>query len=408
MLKEIKLKNFKCFKDEIIVPVDELNLFAGFNGRGKSTALQSLLCIRQSCEKSMTTDRLFFNGSCMELGSLEDVKNIDTPRTEDIVLGFDFESEEGYFVIKYFFGEDENDDLSAPIKKIEVEGKRKDKSFELSITNLERRASFEGKDTKEPFYNLFVDPKRSEDPILKYIASSLNRLTRIHYISADRVGPRDYYPRESFADFVNVGSRGQFTVDVLARKGDKAVQDPLRLEEAGADIVLEQTSAWLERIFSGGKVYIKPIDANIISMRMNSDGSTNRFKPINVGFGYSYTLPIVVSGLIAEKGDILIVENPEAHLVPSAQSTIADFLFRVSRVGVQVFIESHSEHILNGLRIAVLKQPSAHKSTNIIIFHGDKEYSITRIPVTEKGQLETWPDGFFDQAEIDFEQLHGI
>jgi len=121
-------------------------------------------------------------------------------------------------------------------------------------------------------------------------------------------------------------------------------------------------------------------------MRMNADSSKNRFKPVNVGFGYSYLLPIVVSGLIAEPGDILIVENPEAHLVPSAQSRIANFLARVSRTGVQVFIESHSEHILNGLRIAVKEKLFGHEETNIIFFEGDKEYSIRKIPVIEGGK----------------------
>lgn len=163
----------------------------------------------------------------------------------------------------------------------------------------------------------------------------------------------------------------------------------------------------MEYIFNGGRVDIKPIEANIISMRMNADSSKNRFKPVNVGFGYSYLLPIVVSGLIADPGDMLIVENPEAHLVPSAQSRIANFLARVSRTGVQVFIESHSEHILNGLRIAVKEKLLGHEETNIIFFEGDKDYSIRKIPVIEGGKLRNWPDGFFDQAEKDFERIHG-
>lgn len=77
-------------------------------------------------------------------------------------------------------------------------------------------------------------------------------------------------------------------------------------------------------------------------------------KPANVGFGYTYILPIIVSGLIAQKGQILIVENPEAHLHPKAQSEIAKFLALVASCGVQIYIESHSEHILNGLRISTL------------------------------------------------------
>jgi len=454
MLTEIRIKNFKCFKDEIVIPAERINLFTGLNGRGKSTALQPLLSMKQSFEK-LTKDRLFFNWNCVELGNFGDVKNVSTPRDEDIVFTFEFEIEDDYFVARYHFKEDEQDDLSAPVKKIEMEGELNGEAFEIAILNTDKMAVIEKKSIKESFYNLFLDHERLNDPELSFVGKNLFDIGRIHYVSADRIGPRDYYPRESFPDFPNVGSKGQYTADILAKTGNKQVDialcfdqspcpaygglsSPAKIHQSKsirADLnrgsesdrvaetnnkakqmkslkeseysVLYQASAWMEYIFNGGRVDIKPIEANIISMRMNADSSKNRFKPVNVGFGYSYLLPIVVSGLIAEPGDILIVENPEAHLVPSAQSRIANFLARVSRTGVQVFIESHSEHILNGLRIAVKEKVSGHKETNIIFFEGDKAYSVRKIPVTEEGKIINWPDGFFDQVEKDFERLHG-
>lgn len=406
MLTEIRIKNFKCFKDEIIIPTERINLFTGLNGRGKSTSLQPLLCMKQSFEK-LTTDRLFFNWNFVELGSFGDVKNISTPRDEDIVFTFEFETEEGYFVSRYYFREDEQDDLSAPLRKTELEGELKGKSFEISLLNNNKTALIEKDNIKEPFYNLFIDYTRLDNPELSFVGRNIFNISRIHYVSADRIGPRDYYPRESFPNFPNVGSKGQYVAEVLAKTGNTQVQSPLCLTES-EPTVMYQVSAWMEYIFSGGRVDIKPIEANIISMRMNADSSKNRFKPVNVGFGYSYLLPIVVSGLIAEPGDILIVENPEAHLVPSAQSRVTEFLVRVSQAEVQVFIESHSEHILNGLRIAVKEKLSGHKETNIIFFEGDKAYSVRKILVTEDGKIKNWPDNFFDQAEKDFERLHGI
>lgn len=405
MLTEIRIKNFKCFKDEIVIPAERINLFTGLNGRGKSTALQPLLSMKQSFEK-LTKDRLFFNWNCVELGNFGDVKNVSTPRDEDIVFTFEFEIEDDYFVARYHFKEDEQDDLSAPVKKIEMEGELNGEAFEIAILNTDKMAVIEKKSIKESFYNLFLDHERLNDPELSFVGKNLFDIGRIHYVSADRIGPRDYYPRESFPDFPNVGSKGQYAVDVLTKAENKQVKAPLSLKES-EPTVLYQTSIWMEYIFNGGRVDIKPIEANIISMRMNADSSKNRFKPVNVGFGYSYLLPIVVSGLIADPGDMLIVENPEAHLVPSAQSRIANFLARVSRTGVQVFIESHSEHILNGLRIAVKEKVSGHKETNIIFFEGDKAYSVRKIPVTEEGKIINWPDGFFDQVEKDFERLHG-
>ncbi len=408
MLTEIKLKNFKCFGNEIIAPVDRLNLFTGFNGRGKSTLLQSLLCMRQSSEKSKTTDRLFFNGGCVELGSFEDVKNVSISRTEDIEFGFEFEKGEDYVTIRYHFKEDDQDDLTALIRRIDVEGEFRGSAFEWVVENKKRMAHIAERDIEETFYNLFIDHQRSDDPLNKFIGSELSLFNRVHYVSADRIGPRDFYLRESYSDFPNVGSRGQYAVDILSKNKTVAVDDLMRLASAESDLFPDQTSAWMEHIFAGGRLFIKPVDANMISMRLNADSSRNRFKPVNVGFGYSYVLPIIVAGLMAKKGEMLIVENPEAHLTPLAQNRIAGFLAGVSAKGVQVFIESHSEHILNGLRIACKQDASIQGSTNILFFEGEKEYVIKKIPVDEKGRIDNWPDGFFDQSEKEFGQIHKI
>jgi predicted ATPase len=127
-----------------------------------------------------------------------------------------------------------------------------------------------------------------------------------------------------------------------------------------------------------------------------------------VGFGYSYILPIVVSGLIAKEGEILIVENPEAHLHPKAQSRLAKFLAKVSSCGVQVFIESHSDHILNALRIAVLDDIITHEDLSILYFQQNPEQPVVQIPVQPNGGIEEWPEGFFDQMDKDFARLFGM
>jgi predicted ATPase len=112
-----------------------------------------------------------------------------------------------------------------------------------------------------------------------------------------------------------------------------------------------------------------------------------------------------VSGLIAKKGEILIVENPEAHLHPKAQSRLTQFLAKVSSCGVQVFIESHSEHILNGLRLSVLKQIVTADDLSILYFQQNSKSPVIQIPVKYDGELEVWPEDFFDQEEIDLAEM---
>ena len=117
-------------------------------------------------------------------------------------------------------------------------------------------------------------------------------------------------------------------------------------------------------------------------------------------------MPIIVSGLIAEKGSLLIVENPEAHLHPSGQSRIGQFLAAIASTGVQVVIETHSEHVINGVRIAALKDFIANDKILINFLKKENgEIEINSIEVNELGDLNDFPEGFFDQVEQDLIKL---
>ena len=77
---------------------------------------------------------------------------------------------------------------------------------------------------------------------------------------------------------------------------------------------MDHASAWLSHVFDGGKVRVVAPHSTIFALEMNADGSAQYHRAVNVGFGYSYVLPIIVAGLLASPGEILICENPEAHL----------------------------------------------------------------------------------------------
>ncbi|MGB0385312.1 MAG: DUF3696 domain-containing protein [Ardenticatenaceae bacterium] len=410
MLTEIRLKNFKCFRDQIRIPVGHINLFTGINGRGKSTALQALLLMRQSQEHSKTTNQLILNGSCIELGNFDDIKNSETSRRQDTELAFKFRQDNNSLDISYFFRENYEDDMVMDIERVGVSGKRGGE--ELSL-NVERKndsylVHYQKSTFPTRWHNMLFDTPVKEGQILNFIREMAN-LSRIHYISADRIGPQDFYPKHSFTDFRHVGNKGQHAANLLAKKRTDLVHEALCLSQGATKTVLDQTEAWLGRIFDGGKIEVKSLEANIVLMKMNSGQGQKLYKPVNVGFGYSYALPIIVSGLIAQEGEILIVENPEAHLHPFAQSQLTKFLAQVSACGVQVFIESHSDHILNALRIAVLDHIIKSSELNILYFHRDDDgIRLSNIPVLDDGSIETWPSGFFDQTDKDFARLFGV
>lgn len=149
-------------------------------------------------------------------------------------------------------------------------------------------------------------------------------------------------------------------------------------------------------------------EANVVTLKISTvQNGTNRMKPTNVGFGYTYVFPILVAGLISKPGDTLIIENPEAHLHPAAQSIIGKFLALISQMGVQVFIETHSEHILNSFRVLIAQEAFDKDDINIMFFDEGTENYYTPIEVNEKGKITNWPLYFFDQSERDLNIILG-
>jgi predicted ATPase len=105
---------------------------------------------------------------------------------------------------------------------------------------------------------------------------------------------------------------------------------------------------------------------------------------------------------------MLVVENPEAHLHPSGQSRVGQFLAKIAGAGVQVVVETHSEHIINGIRVATLDGTISPEDALVNFFSrtGDnKNLQVTSINFTSKGDLDKWPRDFFDQQQQDFAQI---
>lgn len=116
-----------------------------------------------------------------------------------------------------------------------------------------------------------------------------------------------------------------------------------------------------------------------------------------MGFGYSYVLPVIVAALMATEGSLLIVENPEAHLHPAAQSRLMKFLIETAKnKNLQLIIESHSDHVVNGMRIAMKKLLSP-KDGHIVYFSDEEDDQIQVITSDVNGTLSDYPDDFMDE-----------
>jgi predicted ATPase len=144
-------------------------------------------------------------------------------------------------------------------------------------------------------------------------------------------------------------------------------------------------------------------------IKVRGSSSKSDMLATNIGFGVSYALPIIVNGLIAKKDSLFIVENPEAHLHPKGQSNIGYFLGKVADAGVKVIIETHSEHVVNGVRRALLSSKIIKPSdANIYFFNGfdeQQQLQVNLIEVESDGSLSKFPKDFFDQVNQDLGEI---
>jgi predicted ATPase len=405
MLTQIKLTNFKCFETETTFPLSQLNLLTGMNGRGKSTLLQSLLLMRQTTERETAT-AVFLNGNCLNLGSFEEVKNQNASRETPIIFEYCSSPDQR---LHYQLGKNPEDDTVLLIVEVTTPLLK----FKRTTGDLFRAYDSAEQEVKGlvTFFNLapklvssWEDSPWSKESVFD----------KIHYLSTGRkIGPQPLDFPSALGKFPQVGVKGEFTANILYNKANHTVPEHLCLDSQ-SDALAYQTSAWLNQIFEGAPVevvlvHFQEMRLLDILFKTHHHSSDRVNRPINIGFGYSQALPIIVSGLLAKKGDILIIENPETHLHPQAQSRLLQFLAKVCKGGVQVFIESHSDHMLNAVRVMVKDQLVTPEQLSILYFCQNREQSkVIPIPVLPTGGIEEWPEGFFDQTLKDFEKLFGM
>lgn len=387
-LSELRLTGFKCFRDEVALPFRALNLLSGINSKGKSTVLQALLLLHQAVANAskmlpflLDNRAIHLNGRFVRLGTYREVLHRALPLSAGIDISF--EVSQG------------NRSLLTSLRLKAEE----DTARDVTVAPISREG--------------FVDNAPSDVPITKLLTDFPGEkiFLPLQYVSADRLGPQEFFrwADEGVGTTLFVGARGEHTAEVLQLAGtNRDVDAKRRRAEADTPTLLDQASTWLRYVFDGGALEKPLANESVLGLQMNSDGSAHYMRPVHLGFGFSYVLPILVAGLVAMPGSQLLVENPEAHLHPLAQSRLGEFLAQVAQSGVQVFVESHSEHILNAFRFAVRSQVLSAESLSVLYFRGAEVDPVLRIPVDERGGIASWPEGFFDQRLHDFQRLFGV
>lgn len=221
------------------------------------------------------------------------------------------------------------------------------------------------------------------------------------YISASRFGPQNLLPINTTD---SIGELGENVLKSIEIHQDDIVPEIMRHPDSEGDTLYFNLRAWLSSIAPGTKFTHEIIRAADVSYM-----KFNNFRASNVGFGLSYALPVIASVLVAslKKNQVVIIENPEAHLHPRGQTEIASLICRAVQAGVQVVVETHSDHLFDGIRLYAKNNPGFSPLVKIHWCELNKEQNtkIESPKLMGNGKLSFWPKGLFDQFEINADAL---
>jgi predicted ATPase len=239
--------------------------------------------------------------------------------------------------------------------------------------------------------------------------------TKFRYLGPLRDEPRSVYPHPNKLDPVDLGRRGEFTAAAYhALQGELVRQIKMdELKEFGplgtihATTLQQAVDEWVRYLDVAHHVTSQEDKYGHVLLVGTSEGSG--YEMTHVGTGVSQVLPILVLGLLSQLDDTLAIEHPELHLHPRVQTRLADFFLFLALTGRQVLVETHSEYIISRLRYRmVARGGDAIRDQVGILFASLEEGGKTRfdeIAVNEYGAIESWPDGFFDDATVEAEQI---
>lgn len=352
MISRLAINGFKSI-DAVDLELQPLTLLVGMNSSGKSTIVQSiLLAIQNITEKHKSP----LNGELVAIGTFSEASNFRTNAKE----------------IEVFFAS--TDDQTVTLKFVQ-----EDQQVVCELNGDEKLMQF------------------------------MNRKSRrIQYLSANRLGAQDTYSK-NFSLHDEFGSLGEYAIDYYENhKKDKIEAKLIKNEELGSTLEIN-VNLWMEYIINAEISTEDLIDTDKVKAQFQNKGN-RKVRPKNIGSGLSYIVSIIINILSARTGDVLLIENPEIHLHPKAQSRLTELFSFAASNGIRFIIESHSDHIFNGIRKSIYGNKVLKDQVAVYYFKmtGNFISEPVRIQFNDKGNVTNHQSGLFDQFDDDLDVLLGL
>jgi predicted ATPase len=345
MLTSLKITNFKSIKEDQFT-FKPLTILTGKNSTGKSSVIQSILLVARNC-------------------------NVDNQHVmQRIVSRFsDFETIRN----KYENAKSVEISMEVDSQKVGILATRESKISNIHSNEIQLRYEANG----------------SEEPELFYLNSNRDGQEDIAQISGMKVGETGEFIFGSFENFKS-----------------SIVPNYLCCFSEASDFSY-QVEKWLTQILTI-KIKLKTekiTDVNVKVM-FDTDGLTE-ISPSNLGAGVSYVAKVIILCLLAKKGDVVIIENPEIHLHPRSQAQLGVFFSFIARAGIQLIVETHCEHLINKVRYQVYDEQIL-SSDIVILYKNSIREPFEVIKVNSFGkytngndEVISFPKGFFDSSVND-------
>lgn len=461
MLKSITLENYKCFKQLEDLEIKPLTILCGVNSSGKSSIIKSLLMLKQSYSSFSNSNSLSINGDYTNNGMFKDVVNGGKGNLFKIQNSFEIK-ESTYNTTQ------ENNTLKEinnmfHCQRREIRYVKLD--IEICVKNQNRKIISYGDNTIDQItiilssklnYKLFINFSHIQDQKYNIVVKGLPTIQNdkvelidtvcyfdglkvsnlffdhvvpnqnvnevlaaiytvfriialqykdIYYISPLRNAPQRRYVIEQ--DIENIGIYGEYVPQILekykeinGRINDIPDNDLFSTNYSSAHLKTKDTvNKWL-KYFGINPLNINPTDE---LLRLN----IGEHNILDVGFGISQALPIIVNGVILPYETTLLLEQPEVHLHPRMQMSMADLLIAISMAHKNVIIETHSDHIINRVSRRMMENEYIRKNTDIkfIDKYKDGNSFIESIEVDPIRGIITDNENFFREFASETERI---
>lgn len=421
MLTFLNLANFKIWKTTGPMVLAPVTLLLGTNSSGKSSLIQALLLIRQTVKGDDPNLDLNLgkpdSQDSVTLGQFKDMlcrHGATTPSIPANQVGIEFRwndtgdaADSAIFSARYRRGPGGSAELDYLRLGRDGQGftvhRRKAGIYRLMLGDerkpVGQRASYRPQ-RSFAFAPAAIADLGERGELIKDIGPALlDELGKIIYLGpVRRLAQRDYIWSGRMP--ANIGDDGAKAIDALIASGIAMQRAQKQRKPTPPEAELfNQTIHWLKAMNLADGLSVKALGGSArYELLIENEDEISNIK--DVGVGVSQVLPVIVAALFAKPGHIVIIEEPESHLHPLAQSQLAELFARVSlERNVQFIVETHSEHLFRRLQTLMAKGdiPFGNCALYFVAREG-KQARLETLEADEVGRIRNWPDKFFGDS----------